>query len=97
VAEARLGCPNLIPGSSQSCGRNASTSASSDGIAYGVSPCDEYLSEPYAYVNSGHTQTGEYWNAPFGAARPMHTLDSGTADAVLDHFRQGRAEAHRAV
>jgi hypothetical protein len=65
----------------------------SAGIGYGVSPGDEYLDEPYTYVNPGAPRTGAFWNAPFGAARPMRDLDGGRAEAVLAFFVEGRRQA----
>jgi hypothetical protein len=51
---------------------------------YGVSPGDGYLAEPYAYVTPPSPRTGPFWNAPFGAARPVHEID------VLKFFEEGR-------
>jgi hypothetical protein len=62
-----------------------------DEINYGVSPGDGYLAEPYAYVGPWQVPPGAFWNASFGAARPMSEL--ADADAVLAFFRQGRAAA----
>ncbi|WP_354643614.1 hypothetical protein [Kitasatospora camelliae] len=45
-----------------------------DGVNYGVSPGDAYSSAPYAYVGPHTPRTGPFWNAPFGAARPMSEL-----------------------
>lgn len=59
-----------------------------DGVDYGVSPGDSYLAEPYAYVNPGPHPADEFWNAPFGAARPVREL--GGADAVLAFFTEAR-------
>src|SRR6266540_4216053 len=42
-----------------------------DEINYGVSPGDGYLDEPYAYVGPQQPREGSFWNAPFGATRPM--------------------------
>ena len=39
------------------------------------------------------TRSGEFWNAPFGAARPMRDLNNGNADAVLAFFVEGRQRA----
>jgi hypothetical protein len=63
------------------------------GTGYGVSPGDRYVDEPYAYVNPGEARSGEFWNAPFGAARPMRDLDDGSTDAVLAFFVEGRQRA----
>jgi hypothetical protein len=65
----------------------------SAGVGYGVSPGDRYLDEPYAYVNPGAARSGEFWNAPFGAARPMRDLNSGSSDAVLAFFLDARRRA----
>jgi len=54
---------------------------------YGVSPGDTYLPEPYAYVTPPTPREGDFWNAPFGAARPMADLDD--PQAVLAFFREG--------
>jgi hypothetical protein len=60
-------------------------------INYGVSPGDSHLAEPYAYVGPWQLPAGPFWNAPFGAARPMHDLPD--AAAVLAFFRAGQAAA----
>jgi hypothetical protein len=57
-----------------------------DEVNYGVSPGDGYLGEPYAYVGPFVAREGEFWNAPFGAARPLRDLDG----AVTAFFRTGR-------
>ena len=57
-----------------------------DEVNYGVSPGDTYLGEPYAYVGPFEPRQGEFWNAPFGAARPLSELDG----AVTAFFREGR-------
>ncbi len=57
-----------------------------DEVNYGVSPGDGYLGEPYAYVGPFEPREGEFWNAPFGAARPLSDL----AGAVTAFFRAGR-------
>jgi hypothetical protein len=64
-----------------------------DGNGYGVSPGDQFIPEPYAYVTPRSPRTGEFWNAPFGAARPMRELDGGQTDAVLAFFAEGRQRA----
>ncbi|WP_329045997.1 hypothetical protein OG738_30500 [Amycolatopsis sp. NBC_01488] len=55
-------------------------------VNYGVSPGDGYLGEPYAYVGPFEPREGEFWNAPFGAARPLRELGG----AVTAFFRTGR-------
>lgn len=62
-----------------------------DEINYGVSPGDGYLAEPYAYVGPWQIPTGPFWNAPFGAAKPIRDLPD--ADAVLAFFHTGRTAA----
>jgi hypothetical protein len=59
-----------------------------DGGGFGVSPGDTYLPEPYAYVTPPTPRTDDFWNAPFGAARPMRDLTA--PDAVLAYFTEGR-------
>lgn len=56
---------------------------------YGVSAGDGFLPAPYAYVGPTKPQVGEFWNAPFGAARPVSQLRS--AAGVLAFFREGRS------
>ncbi|MEU4253781.1 hypothetical protein AB0F15_40955 [Amycolatopsis sp. NPDC026612] len=57
-------------------------------VNYGVSPGDGYLGEPYAYVGPHHPRDGEFWNAPFGAARALRELAG--ADAIAGFFAAGR-------
>jgi hypothetical protein len=61
-----------------------------DEVNYGVSPGDGYLDEPYAYVGPWRARTGPFWNAPFGAARPLRELP--TAAAVAAFFGEGHAQ-----
>jgi len=56
-------------------------------VNYGVSPGDATISTPYAYVGPWDRAEGEFWNTPFGAARPLREL--GSAGAVLAFFREG--------
>jgi hypothetical protein len=58
-------------------------------VNYGVSPGDDAIPEPYAYVGPWSPQTGPFWNVPFGAARPITAL--GDADDVLEFFRTGQS------
>lgn len=60
-------------------------------INYGVSPGDSWLDEPYAYVGPSQPRTGEFWNAPFGAAQPMRQLTD--ASAVFGFMNEGRKRA----
>ena len=59
-------------------------------VNYGVSPGDEHINEPYAYVGPPRPRSGPFWNKPFGAARPLRELPD--ADAVLAFFERGREE-----
>jgi hypothetical protein len=59
-----------------------------DQVNYGVSPGDGYSAEPYAYVGPWTPLSGEFWNAPFGAARPIGDLPD--EDALLAFFAQAR-------
>jgi hypothetical protein len=54
-----------------------------DEVNYGVSPGDGYLGEPYAYVGPHQPRQGEFWNAPFGAARPLRELTGAPAIAAF--------------
>jgi len=58
-----------------------------DEVNYGVSPGDGYLDEPYAYVGPWTPRTGEFFNAPFGAARALREL---AGDALDEFYAQGR-------
>jgi hypothetical protein len=62
-------------------------------VNYGVSPGDQAIAEPYAYVGPHDVPAGDFWNQPFGAARPI----GGFADAaaVVAFFEEGRAAAAR--
>jgi hypothetical protein len=62
-------------------------------INYGVSPGDAHLPEPYAYVGPWTPQVGEFWNTPFGAARPVASIRD--TRALLDFFREGAERAVR--
>jgi hypothetical protein len=59
-------------------------------VNYGVSPGDGYHELPYAYVGPHEPRQGAFWNAPFGAARPV--TDFPDADSLVRFFREG-AEA----
>ena len=54
-----------------------------DGSDYGISPGDDAIPEPYAYISSTAHQDGAFWNQPFGAARPLTDLPDPNAIA---HF-----------
>ena len=60
-------------------------------VNYGISPGDGYLDEPYAYVGPRQHQQGTFWNAPFGAARPIAQLSD--VDAVVAFLAEARDRA----
>jgi hypothetical protein len=59
-----------------------------DEVNYGVSPGDGTIGEPYAYVGPWKPRTGDFWNASFGAARPVRELPD-----LLAFFQEGRRRA----
>ena len=59
-----------------------------DQVNYGLSPGDGYHPSPYAYVGPWTQRPGDFWNAPFGAARPVEDLPD--AAAVAEFFAEGR-------
>ena len=59
-----------------------------DKVNYGVPPGDGYHPSPYAYVGPWTPPKGDFWNAPFGAARPLEQLPD--AAAVAEFFAEGR-------
>lgn len=62
-----------------------------DEVTYGVSPGDDSIGVPYAYV-SPFTKDGlddPFFNQPFGAATPL--TDIGDTTAVTAFFMRGRA------
>lgn len=61
-----------------------------DRVNYGVSPGDDYLPVPYAYVGPWGDFSGPFWNAPFGAARPLTDIDD-----VSEWFAEGAAVGAR--
>jgi hypothetical protein len=62
-----------------------------DAVNYGVSPGDDAIPYPYAYVGPHVQRPGAFWNEPFGAARAVSEL--ADADGVLAFFEEGRREA----
>jgi hypothetical protein len=62
-----------------------------DAVNYGVSPGDAQLPEPYAYVAPWNAREGAFWNAPFGAARPLRELPD--VASLVGFFRDGRKRA----
>ena len=59
-----------------------------DDVNYGVSLGDGHLDVPYAYVGPWEPRSGEFWNAPFGAAHPLSELGDVSA-----FFAEGRQRA----
>lgn len=59
-----------------------------DEVNYGVSLGDGYLEVPYAYVGPWKPRSGDFWNAPFGAARPLAELQD-----IAGFFAEGRRRA----
>jgi len=61
-----------------------------DEANYGVSPGDGFLEVPYAYVGpwSREGLNDPFWNAPFGAARPVAEIDD-----LVAYFAEGEALA----
>ena len=62
-----------------------------DEVNFGVSPGDGHEARPYAYVGPWTPRRGDFWNAPFGAARPLAEL--GGVDEVTAFFSEGRQRA----
>jgi hypothetical protein len=62
-----------------------------DEVNYGVSPGDSHVPEPYAYVAPWSPRAGAFWNAPFGAARPVTEL--GDVSSLVMFFREGATRA----
>jgi hypothetical protein len=60
-------------------------------VNYGLSPGDAALPEPYAYVGPWTPRTGQFWNQPFGAARPLAAL--GDVGGVVAFLREGSERA----
>ena len=46
-----------------------------DEVNYGVSPGDQHIAEPYAYVGPWTPRQGSLWNRPFGAAVELSAID----------------------
>lgn len=73
-----------------------------DEVNFGISPGDDFLAVPYAYVGPWATLTGPFWNAPFGAARPLADLPDlgawfaqGAELATTDATTSTNKETHR--
>jgi hypothetical protein len=64
-----------------------------DDVNYGVSPGDAHHELPYAYVGPHEDRRGAFWNAPFGASRPMTAL--ADVASLVRFFEEGAREAAR--
>lgn len=64
-----------------------------DEVNYGVSPGDGYHEAPYVYVGPHAPRSGPFWNAPFGASRPVAELDD--VAGLVAFFEEGAREAAR--
>ena len=62
-----------------------------DKVNYGVSPGDDDIPEPYAYVGPWTPRTGDFWNATIGATRLMTELPE--AAVLTSFFKTGRSLA----
>ena len=63
-----------------------------DAVNYGISPGDDYLPEPYAYVGVDAVPVGDpYWNAPFGRVEPMTEFVEPAT--LRDFFAEARTRA----
>jgi hypothetical protein len=62
-------------------------------VNFGVSPGDPHHGRPYAYVGPHQPRSGGFWNAPFGASRPLEEL--ADVAALVAFFDEGAHEASR--
>lgn len=62
-----------------------------DEVNLGLSPGDDHLDRPYAYVGPWSPRRGGFWNAPFGAVLPLDEL--GDDDELVAFLREGRQRA----
>jgi hypothetical protein len=62
-----------------------------DQVNYGVSPGDDEIPEPYAYVGPFEPRRGTFWDRSFGAARLVSELRD--VDAMVEFFESGRVAA----
>ena len=62
-----------------------------DEVNYGLSPGDDWSPTPYAYVGPWSVPDGDFWDAPFGATRPV--TETTTVEQLVAFFRDGRAAA----
>jgi hypothetical protein len=65
-----------------------------DDSDYGVSPGDSFMDEAYAYVSAQPVaDDAEFWNAPFGAARPLAQV--GDVEDLVAFFSEARTRRPR--
>ena len=64
-----------------------------DDVNFGISPGDEHLASPYAYVGPWQPRQGAFWTESFGASRTWTEL--GDEASIVEFFAAGQAEAHR--
>lgn len=64
-------------------------------VNYGVSPGDSFHERPYAYVGPHRRASGDFWNAPFGAALPLE--EDADVATVAAFFAEGSREAARSA
>ncbi len=68
-----------------------------DEVNYGISPGDDHVAVPYAYVGPWTPREGPFWNTSFGAARPLSEIPDlaawfaeGAEHARNDHARNDK-------
>ena len=68
--------------------------ATEDEVNYGISAGDSYHPTPYAYLGPWTPRIGPFWNAPFGALRPLDPAADvdELKDNIVDFFARGRRE-----
>jgi hypothetical protein len=59
-----------------------------DEVNYGISPGDQHIPEPYAYVGPWKPRDGPFWNMSFGAARRLSALSG--PEQILAFLTEGR-------
>lgn len=59
-----------------------------DDVNYGVTPGDQHVPEPYAYVGPDEVSDDPFWNASFGATLLLGPDPS--AEAIVAFFTSGR-------
>lgn len=68
-------------------------------VNYGVSAGDDFHPLPYAYIGPWTPRTGAFWNAPFGAIRPLAA--GGDVDelavAIAEFLDEGRQQLLRSA